>query len=33
VLDGIAGVVANGLFSRRPADLLLIGSDEGVERF
>ncbi len=33
VLDGIAGVVANGLFSRRPADLLLIGSDAGVERF
>jgi ribose 5-phosphate isomerase A len=32
-LDGIAGVVANGLFSRRPADLLLIGSDQGVERF
>ncbi len=32
-LDGIAGVVANGLFSRRPADLLLIGSDRGVERF
>ena len=32
-LDGIAGVVANGLFSRRPADLLLIGSDKGVERF
>ncbi|NIM01326.1 MAG: ribose-5-phosphate isomerase RpiA [Acidobacteria bacterium] len=32
-LDGIAGVVANGLFSRRPADLLLIGSEQGVERF
>ena len=32
-LDGIAGVVAHGLFSRRPADLLLIGSDQGVERF
>jgi len=32
-LDGIAGIVANGLFSRRPADLLLIGSDQGVERF
>jgi ribose 5-phosphate isomerase A len=32
-LDGIAGIVANGLFSRRPADLLLIGSDKGVERF
>ena len=32
-LDGIAGVVTNGLFSRRPADLLLIGSDVGVERY
>jgi len=31
-LDGIAGVVTNGLFGRRPADLLLIGSDQGVER-
>lgn len=31
-LDAIAGVVTNGLFSRRPADLLLIGSDSGVER-
>lgn len=31
-LDGIAGVVTSGLFSRRPADLLLIGSDSGVER-
>jgi len=32
-LDGIVGIVANGLFSRRPADLLLIGSDKGVDRF
>jgi ribose 5-phosphate isomerase A len=31
-LDGIAGVVTNGLFSRRPADLLLIGAESGVER-
>ena len=31
-LDAIAGAVTNGLFSRRPADLLLIGSDSGVER-
>jgi len=31
-LDGIAGVVTSGLFSRRPADLLLIGSRRGVER-
>ncbi len=30
-LDHIAGVVANGLFCRRPADLLLVGGDEGVE--
>jgi ribose 5-phosphate isomerase A len=32
-LDAIVGIVANGLFSRRSADLLLIGSDKGVERF
>ena len=32
-LDGIAGVVTNGLFSRRSADLLLIGAENGVERF
>lgn len=30
-LNQIAGVVANGLFCRRPADLLLVGSDTGVE--
>ena len=30
-LDGLAGVVANGLFSRRPADLLLVAGSEGVE--
>ena len=29
-LDQIAGVVANGLFCRRPADLLLVGGDDGV---
>ena len=29
-LNNIAGVVANGLFARRPADLLLIGSREGI---
>jgi ribose 5-phosphate isomerase A len=29
-LNQIAGVVANGLFCRRPADLLLIGADDGV---
>jgi ribose 5-phosphate isomerase A len=30
-LDHIAGVVANGLFARRPADLLLLGTAEGVK--
>ena len=29
-LTGIAGVVTNGLFARRPADVLLLGSVEGV---
>ncbi len=32
-LDGIAGVVTNGLFARRPADVLLVGAAMGVERF
>ncbi len=31
-LNQITGVVTNGLFARRPADLLLIGSDDGVTR-
>lgn len=30
-LNNIAGVVCNGIFARRPADLLLIGTDAGVE--
>jgi ribose 5-phosphate isomerase A len=30
-LDGIAGVVTNGLFARRAADVLLLGRDSGVE--
>ncbi len=30
-LNQIAGVVCNGLFARRPADVLLIGRDSGVE--
>ena len=30
-IDHIAGVVSNGLFARRPADVLLIGTDGGVE--
>lgn len=31
-LDTITGVVANGLFARRPADVLLLGTDRGVRR-
>ncbi|MEQ8660631.1 MAG: ribose-5-phosphate isomerase RpiA [Gammaproteobacteria bacterium] len=30
-LNNIPGVVTNGLFARRPADLLLVGGDDGVE--
>ena len=30
-LNNITGVVTNGLFARRPADVLLIGGTEGVE--
>ncbi|MGH8704781.1 MAG: ribose-5-phosphate isomerase RpiA [Burkholderiales bacterium] len=30
-LNGIAGVVTNGIFARRPADLLLLGTAEGVK--
>lgn len=30
-LDHVAGVVTNGLFSRRGADVLLVGRDSGVE--
>jgi ribose 5-phosphate isomerase A len=29
-LNNVAGVVTNGLFARRPADLLLLGAPEGV---
>jgi ribose 5-phosphate isomerase A len=29
-LNNIAGVVSNGIFARRPADLLLLGAPEGV---
>jgi ribose 5-phosphate isomerase A len=32
-LNQIAGVVTNGLFARRPADLLLLGTRTGVQRF
>ena len=31
-LNQIAGVVTNGLFALRPADLLLLGTEKGVER-
>jgi ribose 5-phosphate isomerase A len=30
-LDHIAGVVSNGLFARRPADVLLVGTGSGVK--
>lgn len=30
-LNQIAGVVCNGLFALRPADILLLGTDKGVE--
>jgi ribose 5-phosphate isomerase A len=30
-LNNIAGVVTNGIFARRPADVLLLGSAEGVK--
>lgn len=30
-LNNIVGVVTNGLFARRPADVLLVGSESGVE--
>lgn len=30
-LNNIVGVVTNGLFANRPADLLLLGSDKGVQ--
>jgi ribose 5-phosphate isomerase A len=29
-IDHIPGVVTNGLFARRPADILLLGTDQGV---
>ncbi|MFW6278313.1 MAG: ribose-5-phosphate isomerase RpiA [Halorhodospira sp.] len=31
-LNNIPGVVTNGIFALRPADLLLVGSDSGVRR-
>ncbi len=32
-LNHITGVVTNGLFAMRPADLVLVGTPEGVEQF
>lgn len=32
-LDGIVGVVTNGLFAKRPADVLLLGTPNGIQRF
>lgn len=31
-INQIAGVVSNGLFARKPADLLLLASDDGVKQ-
>jgi ribose 5-phosphate isomerase A len=31
-LNQITGVVTNGLFARRPADLLLLGTSSGVQK-
>ena len=31
-INQITGVVTNGIFARRPADLLLVASDHGVEQ-
>ena len=32
-IEAIPGVVACGLFARRPADIVLMGTDHGVQRF
>ena len=32
-INNIVGVVANGLFAHRPANLVLIGTDNGIVRF
>ncbi len=32
-LNNITGVVTNGLFAMRPADVLLLGTDDGVETY
>ena len=31
-LNQIVGIVTNGLFARRPADILLLGSEQGVKK-
>ena len=31
-LNNIVGVVTNGLFARRPADIVLLGTDQGVKK-
>jgi len=31
-LNNIVGIVTNGLFARRPADVLLLGTEDGVKR-
>ncbi|MCA1791814.1 MAG: ribose 5-phosphate isomerase A, partial [Thioalkalivibrio sp.] len=31
-IDHVAGVVSNGLFARRPADVLLVGTATGVNK-
>ncbi|ANM29308.1 ribose 5-phosphate isomerase [Acidobacteria bacterium Mor1] len=30
-IEGVAGVVTSGLFARRPADVLLLGTDRGLQ--
>jgi len=30
-LNHLAGVVTNGIFAKRPADVLLLGTDSGVQ--
>ena len=32
-LNNVAGVVTNGIFARRPADVLLLGDEQGVKTF
>lgn len=32
-INQLTGVVTNGLFARRPADVLLLGTEQGVETY